>query len=117
VQGPTLSSSNYEKVFRKLFLGFMVDPNAYIPGMRNVNVGVKARDAIIAALRAARALTTRELAETTGFSRTKVYYHLRLLERHSIVARRGRGRGIRWYRTKRGQTVLSQFSASAKSVS
>lgn len=105
------------RFFEKLFLGFMVDPNAYIPGIRNVSVGVKARDAIIAALQAARALTTKELAETTGFSRTKVYYHLRLLERHSIVARRGHGRGIRWYRTKLGQTVLSQFLTAAKSVS
>lgn len=79
-------------------------PNAYLTGIRNVKLGLKARTKILETLETD-SFTARNIAKETSLHYSVVLYHLKLLEKEGIVQRKG-NRPYMWSVTGLGQKRL-----------
>ncbi|MFH1328967.1 MAG: winged helix-turn-helix domain-containing protein [Candidatus Bathyarchaeota archaeon] len=82
------------------------NPNAYILGIKNTKKGVHSRESILMALDE-EVLSTKDVMGKTNLSYSALLYHLRLLEKHTLVRRRPRSkRQIIWEQTGLGQQPI-----------
>jgi predicted transcriptional regulator len=79
-------------------------PNAYLSGVRNVRLGLRARTLILNALEK-RSMDAKTIADEIDMHYGVVMHHLKLLEVEEIVERK-RGRSHTWLLTGVGQRRL-----------
>jgi len=79
-------------------------PNAYLSGVRNVRLGLRARTLILNTLEK-RSMNAKTIANEAGLHYGVVIHHLKLLEKEGIVDRK-RGRPHTWLLTGVGQRRL-----------
>jgi predicted ArsR family transcriptional regulator len=79
-------------------------PNAYLSGVRNVKLGLRARTLILNTLEK-RSMNAKTIANDADLHYGVVMHHLKLLEVDEIV-RRKRGRSHMWMLTGVGQRRL-----------
>ncbi len=79
-------------------------PNAYLRDFRNNRLGLKARSIILNILEKGE-MEAKAIAQQTGLPYRVVIHHLKLLERRSIVRKKGK-RPLLWELTGIGQKRL-----------
>jgi predicted transcriptional regulator len=79
-------------------------PNAYLSGVRNVRLGLRARTLILNALEK-RSMDAKTIADEADMHYGVVLHHLKLLEVEEIVERK-RDRSHKWLLTGVGQRRL-----------
>ncbi|TFF93782.1 ArsR family transcriptional regulator [Candidatus Thorarchaeota archaeon] len=84
------------------------DRRAYLMWIRNVDSGLSSRTAILEAIEKKETPTTTEIASEMKLSYSTVLYHLKNLERESIVSR-DPDSGI-WIIVDQGQATLKEFA-------
>ena len=83
-----------------------IHPNAILPNLKNMSKGVEARSLILMSLEG-KELTTRDIANLTKMSYSRVAYHLALLRKRMLVKRKGDKRGkISWQLSGLGQQQI-----------
>jgi predicted ArsR family transcriptional regulator len=82
-------------------------PNAYLSGVRNVKLGLRARTLVLNMLEK-RSANAKTIANDAGLHYGVVMHHLKLLEVEEIVERK-RGRSHTWLLTGVGQRRLSDL--------
>jgi len=82
-------------------------PNSWLPSIRNVASGLKARSQILTVLEGGER-TVKEVAEETEMNYPRVLRHLHLLKSAEVVKRDDAHRPYRWSLTGLGQRRLAQ---------
>jgi len=82
-------------------------PNSWLPRIRNVSSGLKARSLILTVLEQGER-TAMDVAEETGMKYPRVLRHLHLLESSGVVERDDAHRPYRWSLTGLGQRRLDE---------
>ena len=79
-------------------------PNAYLTSFRNVKQGLRARTIVLNALEK-NAVKSKKIVELTGLTYAVVIHHLKLLEKHDLIIRKGKKPFV-WSLTGLGQKRL-----------
>jgi len=87
---------------------YKLHPNAYLPGIRNVESGLMARTRVLSALEEGRT-TVKEISKDVGISYASVLHHLHLLRRGRIVDRTILKQPYEWRVTSVGQKRLNGY--------
>jgi len=85
----------------------MINPKAYLTGMKNVRRGLVARSKLVEAL-AVKGLTIQELCKATDMRPGKARYHLQNMVRDGVVKKRRSGRRVVWELTGTGQASIEE---------
>jgi len=86
------------------------NPNAYIPSMKNMKSGLKARTLILNSLTKS-PLQLKDLRLKTGLTSSSINYHLKILEKHRLIRKKHVSkRKVVVEQTGLGQKLIKNFT-------